>query len=181
MKKTILGLLSISFIVSCNPNTTKNQETAPIEVTQVEKKEDKQLMGVPQNFEINVLEGYFLKNDINLPENINNMIFNTQKEFDSYFGVAKTMDNTISPIDFNTERVAGVLISPSDAKINFEIISAQQIGTGLQVIYDIKKEKKQPFISSFTYLFKIPKNNALQSIEFIHKHNHNTITFSPVE
>ncbi|APD05992.1 hypothetical protein UJ101_00445 [Flavobacteriaceae bacterium UJ101] len=182
MKKTILALLSVSFIVSCNPkNTSADQETNQVEATQVEKKEDKQIMGAPKDFEITLLEGYFLKNDVTLQEGINTMVFNTQKEFDSYFGIGKTMDNTISPINFDTERVAGVLISPTDIKMDFDVKSAKRIGTGLQVVYDINKGEKQSFMASPIYLFKIPKNNALQSIEFVHNNDHNTITLPPVK
>ncbi|MFV0238023.1 MAG: hypothetical protein ACK5HU_05785 [Flavobacteriales bacterium] len=168
MKKIILNIL-LCFFISCNSENTFT------DVTTMGKKRIERLMEKSQDFEINLLEGYFLKNDINLQEDINIMVFNTRKEFDFYFDVAQTMDTIMPSIDFNTERIAGILMDSSDVKMDFNVLSSKQIKTKIQIVYDIKKGAIQPFITSPIYLFKIPKNDFLQSIEFIHNNYHKTI------
>ncbi|MFV0531105.1 MAG: hypothetical protein ACK5MD_06665 [Flavobacteriales bacterium] len=171
MKNIILWLFTIG-IISCNSeNTPKN----------ISQMNDTSANRYAQNFELQQLEGYFLKNDISLEKDVNSMVFSTEEEFNAYFGVAKTMNNTVPPIDFNTERVAAILITPTNLKIDFSIINTQKTGTELQVVYTLIKGKKQSFTTAPVYLFKIPKNNTLQSIEFVYDNDHNIIAFPSKE
>lgn len=131
-------------------------------------------------FEIHAIEGYFLKNTILLQDTINYMVFSNQKDFNTYFGTAKTMKNTPTPINFNTERIAAILSEPTDFLIDFKVITSIQTEKGIHVSYSLEKGEQQSFISSPLFLFKIPKKTTIASIKFIHNHNHSTIIF-PIE
>ncbi len=169
MKNITLGFLTIGLITCTSKDSSVSQGI----------NSNKKLLIVNKDFKLQLLEGYFLKNHVTLQDDINTMVFNTKEDFDNYFGIAKTMDSIISPIDFNKERVAGVLINPTDIKIEFSVISVKEVDTSLQIVYTLIKGEKQSFITTPIYLFKIPKNNTLQSIEFVYDNHHSTITFLP--
>ncbi len=165
MRTTILLIFILSCIISCNPKTTSDSNS------------NMEVNNTPRPFEIHLVEGYFLKNTILLQDDINYMVFNTQKEFDAYFGMAKTMNNPLTSIDFTTERVAAILIASTDFLIEFTVINSILTEKGVQMTYSLTKGEKQSFLSSPLYLFKIPKDTSISSVEFIHKNDHNTITF----
>lgn len=63
--------------------------------------------------ELTYLEGYFSRNDIAFDSEIKHIVVTGQADFDNFFGIAKTMDNTIFEIDFQKENIAAVILRPS--------------------------------------------------------------------
>ena len=172
MKKLIINCFIISSIISCNSKPELISTSDKIESSKINSLQNW------KDFTIIPLKGYFLKNTITLPQNVNTKVFNSQEEFDSYFGIAKTMDNTIAPINFEDERVASILLGPTDQNIAIKSKEVKYIDKELQVQFEIiKDDKYQSYTTTPILLFKIPKNNDLTSIEFIHDNTFNTITF----
>ncbi len=170
MKNILFGFLTISLITCTSKDSSLEDQGM---------KSNEELQSMSKDFRLQLLEGYFLKNEVTLQDDINTMVFNNKEDFDNYFGAAKTMDSIVTPIDFNKERIAGILINPTDIKTEFNIISVKEVNTSLQIVYTLEEGEKQSFIATPVYLFKIPKNNTLQSIEFVHDNHRSTITFHP--
>lgn len=77
------------------------------------------------------LEHYFVKNNATLPKN--NKI-NSQKSFDAIFGVAKTMSNIPTSIDFNNEFLIPIVLKETNLATEIQITSITSLQNGTIVI-----------------------------------------------
>ncbi|NLR59991.1 hypothetical protein HGH93_17910 [Chitinophaga polysaccharea] len=72
--------------------------------------------------EVKPLSGYFLKNTIKVTDSLTFWIIDNQASFDSLFGVAKTMNNSIDQPDFGTQVVVAATMPATyyDTQIQLE-------------------------------------------------------------
>jgi len=116
------------------------------------------------NVEIEYLNGYFPRNDIFFETETMHIIITNRDDFDNYFGIAKTMNNIISEIDFNENHVVGILTKPSDEPMVVSIQNAVANKHILTVYYKTVTMEKQSFTSSDIKIFQIPK--TINSVHF---------------
>lgn len=147
MKYTLLIIILLAF-VSCN-NTEKETDT------------DKQL-----GFQAQYLEGYFPKNDIEFNAPVKTIVITKKVDFDKYFGIAQTMKNKVSTIDFDKYKVVALISAPSDKKQNILVTRTDLKNNKLQVKYKVQVgEETQSFTSTDLKMFPIPK--SVNAVDFI--------------
>ncbi|WP_142684679.1 hypothetical protein [Chitinophaga polysaccharea] len=74
--------------------------------------------------EVNPLSGYFLKNTITVNDSLTFWLIDNQASFDSLFGIAKTMNNTIDQPDFGTHIVVAATMPPTFYGTQIQLESA---------------------------------------------------------
>lgn len=74
--------------------------------------------------EVNPLSGYFLKNTITVSDSLTFWLIDNQASFDSLFGIAKTMNNTIDHPDFGTHIVVAATMPPTFYGTQIQLESA---------------------------------------------------------
>jgi hypothetical protein len=88
------------------------------------------------------------------------VVVSNQKDFDQYFGVAKTMDNEIDKVDFAENSVIAILTKPSLVVHKIEVIYCAFAGEQLTIKYKPAKGAENSYKSSSLYLATIPKGVA---------------------
>ncbi|MCK5815629.1 MAG: hypothetical protein KAH07_06765 [Flavobacteriaceae bacterium] len=106
------------------------------------------------------LTGYYIKNTVQFDDDFDfiHLVVTNQDDFDSYFGIAKTMKNDIAKIDFTQNNVIAILLKPSTNSKETEIVYAELDQNKLLVQYGIKSKGKTTFLSSSLYITTIPKH-----------------------
>jgi hypothetical protein len=74
--------------------------------------------------EVKPLSGYFLKNTITVTDSITYWLIDNPASFDSLFGMAKTMNNTIDKPDFGTQIVIAATMPPTYYGTQIQLESA---------------------------------------------------------
>lgn len=158
--KNIVRLASVVLLAgalfACNAPQKEKKE-----VKNMEKKETT-ATGVTR-FE--PLKGYFIKNDVVFESPRKFVVATNNETFDKYFGVGKTMENEVTPPDFDKYYVAGILLQPSDTKQEIELVRFTSEGAKQIVEFNVKAGDKQSFTSGGLLLFKIPKSRSV--VDFI--------------
>lgn len=146
--KNIIVVFALLALVSCN-NT--NKETNRIKEA---------------DFEAEYLEGYFPKNDMEFNAPVRALVIDNQENFDKYFGVAQTMKNQVSRIDFEKNKVVSIISAPSDKKQKLVISSVNLKNNKLLVKYKVQDEGEiQSFTSTDLKMFPIPK--SVYGVDFV--------------
>lgn len=114
---------------------------------------------------INYLNGYFVKNTVEIEAETLHLIISNQKSFDAYFGVAKTMNNTISEVDFRNNNVVAIIKKASTMSQNVSIKGALGNNELLNVYYETNMMEEQTYSSVAMKLFQIPK--TYKTVKFI--------------
>lgn len=112
------------------------------------------------------LDNYFVKNTVPDTKGIHPTVINHQKTFDSYFGVAKTANNTIIKPDFSTQRVLLVLLPATENKTTVSIIKAEQTYGTLNVYFAVQKGEKMSYTIRPFALAAIKKDPSIKRIHF---------------
>lgn len=112
------------------------------------------------------LTGYFVKNNITFDSPVKTLVIKNQKDFDIFFGEAKTMNNVLSPISFDANAIGAIITEASHIKTVIKINSSQVIGDKLIVNYEVVKGKQQTYTATATTMFNIPIDLNVTSIEF---------------
>jgi len=74
--------------------------------------------------EVKPISGYFVKNTITVNDSLTFWIIDNQASFDSLFGIAKTMNNTIDKPDFGTQIVIAATMPPTYYGTQIQLESA---------------------------------------------------------
>jgi hypothetical protein len=74
--------------------------------------------------EVKPISGYFLKNTITVNDSLTFWLIDNQASFDSLFGMAKTMTNTIDKPDFGTQVVVAATMPPTFFGTQIQLESA---------------------------------------------------------
>ncbi len=117
------------------------------------------------------LTGYFVKNNVKFDDNYDfkHLVITNQKDFDNYFGVAKTMNNKISTVDFEKNNVIAIIFKPSKNSKTIAVTNCEFDGDNLMVNYGVKSGAKNNYASSGLYLGTIPNN--IKTVNFKSKDN----------
>ncbi len=158
--KNLIGSMVFAVILfACD--APKKEEAKQVKEPVMEKKEQT-TTGVTR-FE--ALNGYFVKNDVKFDKDIIYAVVTGQGDFDKYFGIAKTMDNKPTALNFDKFNVAAIMLKPSKKaqKINLGRYTAE--GAKQIVEFNIETGADQSFTSGGLLLFKIPKSKT--SVDFV--------------
>ncbi len=104
------------------------------------------------------LRGYFVKNSVTFADSFKHVVVNNQKDFEKYFGIAKTMNNETDKVNFDENSVIAILTKPSLVTHTIEIIYCDLAGDKLTVKYKVSNGAENSFNSSGLLLATIPKN-----------------------
>ena len=161
--KSYLIILLPAILVSCKPSATttdadsKNNPTEQASPT---------VKSAP--FNASPLQGYFLKNTVATTKAVQIHLIANADEFEAMFGMAKTMTNEITPIDFQTQNVVAIFTAPSESQTTIELPSVTTAGNTIRVGYKVVTGEKQTFTSNALTLFTVPKEiTALDARIFI--------------
>ena len=111
------------------------------------------------------LKGYFVNNDVVFDKDYKFVVVSNNEDFDKYFGIAKTMGNEISELNFEKFNVAGILSKPSNRANKIEVTTYTSKKGKTSVGFIDKVGDEQNFTSGALLLFKIPK--SIISVDFV--------------
>jgi len=117
------------------------------------------------------LDGYFVKNTVEFDENFEfqHVVVTNQDDFDRYFGVAKTMENTVDRVDFEENSVIGIMTRPSEISKEIDLVHCVFDDDTMMVHYSIRQGSKNTYESTGLLLAEIPK--GISRVEFRSKDN----------
>ncbi|BCG65240.1 MAG: hypothetical protein methR_P3065 [Methyloprofundus sp.] len=117
------------------------------------------------------LDGYFIKNTVKFDDNNNFMhvVVENKKDFNKYFGVAKTMKNKVDKVNFEENSVIAIMTKASNVPKKIEVVYYEFGGDELLIKYHIREGEKNTFESTGLYLAAIPKD--VTSIKFKSRYN----------
>ena len=114
----------------------------------------------------NALKGYFIKNSFEFTADCMTAVIKDESSFNQQFGMAKTMDNTITKPHFEKNYIAAIMLQPSNAKREVRLTEYQLSNGILTINYEIQEQGTQnDFLSSGLSLFEIPR--TVNSVKFI--------------
>ena len=137
-------------LVACKPGTK-----APADSSAASAQSEP---SAPKAIQVTPLHGYFVKNTVAMDRDCQALVLGSQTEFDIYFGVAKTMANEISPVDFEKSRIVAIFTAPSETEKTISVGKAERSGNKLTVHYKIDTGAKRTFTSTALVLFPIPRD-----------------------
>jgi len=105
---------------------------------------------------VELIEGYFPKNDIAFSQPVKIITTDNKLDFDHYFGVAKTMTNSITAIDFDKYKIVSLIAKPSNKEQTIKIIETKLKNNKLAINYKLEIGAEQSFSSTDLKMFKVP-------------------------
>ena len=160
MKKGFILLAFIGLFMSCENNQTKEVQNNEQEVQQTSQEKT-----MVTRFE--ALKGYFVKSNVVFEGDSKYVVVTNTDDFNQYFGIAKTMNNEVTALDFEKFNVAAIILKPSNKlhEIKLEKYTSKD-GITLVGFY-VEEGEERDFTASSLLLFKIPK--SIKSIDFQQK------------
>lgn len=114
------------------------------------------------------LSGYFLKNNYQFSNGIDFLLLPDRPTFDSYLGVAKTMNNEIDEPNFTEHVVAAIIVRPTNKKVDISISKVEQPEEHLVNIYfEAKIGETLTYTATPLLVFELPKVTGVNTINFI--------------
>ena len=159
MRKLLSVIFIAGVIFACD--TPKKKEVKEVKEPKSEQKE-KVTLGATRFEE---LKGYFVKNNVTFDKDYKYIVVSSQEGFNKYFGMGKTMNNEVTPLDFEKFNIAAIMIKPSNKvnKIKMEKYTSE--GAKTIVGFSVEAGEEQTFTSGELLLFKIPKSRT--SVDFV--------------
>ncbi|MCL2334848.1 MAG: copper resistance protein NlpE [Endomicrobia bacterium] len=175
MKKTavFLFLLAAMSLQGCIKTTT-TAATPSVQPPQISKETVKQVEAQAGNIaasaplKFSEMKGYFLKNSVKLPNDVNFITAYSDKSFDAALGIAKTMTNTITMADMRKNIVAVIAMKPSMTVNDIKINNAYLVGTNIYIDYEITSKAVSDvgyFISNMK-VFEIERPQIVTNVSF---------------
>ena len=151
-------LIPVVALVACKPTGE-----VPADAQKIETPQQEQTMRntAAPDFKVVPLQGYFVRNTVVADQDTQHVLISTREEFDQYFGIAKTMTNEITAVDFTSSNVIAIFTKPSDHKTEISIEQATVEDKILTLEYKRVTGEKQSFTSRALILFTIPKDIKL--------------------
>ena len=117
------------------------------------------------------MNGYFVKNTVKFDDNYDfkHVVVENQKDFDKYFGVAKTMKNKVDKVNFEENSIIAIMTKPSNISKEIELVYYEFDGDKLFIQYKIREGAQNTYESTGLYLAIIPKGVA--SVKFKSRYN----------
>lgn len=155
-KISVLVLFSL-LIIACKGEKKESIDANNETETTMDKKEVKPLGGVTKFDE---LTGYYIKNTVDFDQAYKFVAVSNQEAFNNYFGIAKTMKNKVSDLDFEKFNIAGILVNPINKANTINITKFTAEGAKQIVNFTTIIGKEQTYTSGELVLFKIPKSRT---------------------
>lgn len=130
--------LALTFLISCSFITANNKLNHSI------KSQDK-AKNSSHNIPFSIAKNYFVKNTA--PKLLNPKI-ESQTTFDTYFAMAVVMgeDGLPTKIDFNSENVIAIILSPTNQATTLSVVGLQKNKSGNIILtYKVTKGEKQSY------------------------------------
>ncbi|MCL2144376.1 MAG: copper resistance protein NlpE [Endomicrobia bacterium] len=173
-----LTILLIPFIIAgCVPRRTDITQPS-ISQSTIKQVEAKALdMSRSVMLDVKELDGYFLRNNVKLNNEVNFFAIDNYKKFDNILGQAKTMTNVITMADLRKNIVAVIAMKPSQIINDIKITKAYQIGNDIYIDYEIVSQEMPEvgyFISNVK-AFEIQKSEQILNVSFVDANKSMTI------
>ncbi len=173
IKNVLLLIAIVAVTISCNETKKKTEnQTDMNSETKTEKTIEKTSKTV-SNTRFEKLEGYYVKNTLEFKEDFMYIAVTNQEDFDAVFGIAKTMNNKVTPLDFEKFNIAAILKIPSRKSDRIKLQKYTSSNGVMTVGYDLEKGSDQTFDAGDLLMFKIPK--GITKINFESEGKINTI------
>ena len=169
IKKNIILIALLAIVVSCKETKQETKEESTSETEKIV--ESKKSVMTATKFE--KLNGYFVKNTVNFDKDYKYIAVSNQEDFDKYFGIAKTMNNKITPLGFDKFNVAAILNIPTNKSEKIKLVQYTSKSGTMTIKYEIEKGGDQTYTSGDMLIFKIPK--GITKIDFISENRSETI------
>ncbi|WP_066217866.1 hypothetical protein [Formosa haliotis] len=115
--------------------------------------------------DITYINGYFPQNNIKYTEGTRHFVFTNQSDFETYFSVAKTMQNEVTAIDFEHYNIAAITAKPNNKKQQISISETIIDNSHAEIKYAVKEQGTQTYTSTAVVLMTIPK--SVKTVEFV--------------
>ncbi|MDR3195781.1 MAG: copper resistance protein NlpE [Endomicrobium sp.] len=171
MKKTfvLIVFLLVSFIISgClsiaqERKTLKTTPMKEVELKDVELEPERK-----QFLQFRKRSGFFLKNSVKLPNNINFFTANSVSKFKSLFGIAKTISNTVIFPDFGKNILIIIAEKPSVTLHDIAVNQVYMKKNNIYVEYEIKEQEsdKGYFVQNLG-VFEVEKPTVILNVYFV--------------
>ena len=117
--------------------------------------------------EFQLIDGYFLKNNVNLPDDVNCILLDSSKDFENYFSIAKTMNNVIITPDFKKNFIFAVIQKETIKNIDMSIVNIKKYRSALIINFNIAAGNSNSYTSTPCIIFSIPKDDKIKIIDFV--------------
>jgi hypothetical protein len=170
MKKKIL-LVPILFIISgCLPLSQERKTLKTIPIKEVELKNVELESEQKQFLQFKECSGFFLKNNVKLPNNINFFTVNSALKFKNLLGIAKAVSNIAVVPNFSKSVLLIIAEKPS---VNLRDINVSQIymkENNMYVEYEIKEqESDKDYFAKNLGVFEVEKPSVILNVYFVNK------------
>jgi hypothetical protein len=113
------------------------------------------------------LPGYFTKNTVDLPNEVNYKAITSQAQFDEIFGAAQTAGTEIKKPEFSGQVVVAVILKATNKPTEVKIKKAEIGGADLNVYYSIEtKNETQSFSTTPTAVAAVPRSQSVKRVNF---------------
>lgn len=172
MKKKIILVLFPFIISGCLPLHQERKALKVIPIKEVELKNVELEAEQKQSLQFKECFGFFLKNNVKLPNNINFFTVNSTLKFKNLLGITKAMSNTVVVPNFGKSVLLIIAEKPS---VNLRDISINQIymkEDNIYVEYEVKEQEsdKNYFVQNLG-IFEIEKLPVILNVYFVNKDN----------
>ena len=120
------------------------------------------------------LSGYFLRNDVKLTQEVNFFTINSEKNFEAVLGIARLMENNVTPFDLRKNIVVVIAMKPSRTEYDIKIYGVYLIDSDIYINYEIIP-KSIPDIGFFITNMKAVEIERPQSITNVSFANQNKV------
>ena len=151
----LLLLCSCAYAIAETTNTEPGKEGETIAKKQIVEK----------------LSGYFVKNTVKFDDNYDfkHIVVTNQKDFDKYFGIAKTMNNQVDKVNFAENSVIAIITRPANISRKIDLIYSELKDDRLLIRYHIREGSKNTYAATGLYLATIPRDVA--QVKFQSRYN----------
>ena len=117
------------------------------------------------------LSGYFAKNTVKFDDNYDfkHLVVTNPKDFDKYFGIAKTMNNQVDKVNFAENSVIAIITRPANISRKIDLIYSELKADRLLIRYHIREGSKNTYAATGLYLATIPRDVA--QVKFQSRYN----------
>ncbi|WNJ18408.1 hypothetical protein [Pontibacter sp. G13] len=155
MRMLFWSFLAISTLClfACTPSNQESKADSVTPSTEAINSEDQ-----AQSINPTYLQGYFVKNDVMLQDSVEFRTFASQEALETVFGIAKTMDNEITQIDFTQNAVAAIITMASHSAHRIEITDVEAQGSKWVIHYEFHIAPEQSFNTQAAVALEIPSD-----------------------
>jgi hypothetical protein len=175
MKKTIVLVvcLAIFFIISgCLSITQERKVLKTVPMKEVELKNVELEPEKKQFLQFKKCSGFFLKNNVKLPNKVNFFMVSSASKFKNLLGITKTMSNTVSSPDFNKKISIIIIEQPSITLRDIVVNQVYMKRNDMYVEYEIiKQESNKYYFVQNLCVFEVDKPDVILNVYFVNKDN----------